>query len=106
MDLMTERSPRPESRGDAAEPQHQLSFCQHHPAAGLPEKARAAGLATPPASALQRLYRRGERGASLVEYALLVGLIALVCIIAIAFFGTSVSSNFNKTGSSVSAAGS
>ena len=49
---------------------------------------------------------KGERGASLVEYALLVGLIALVCIVALVFFGSSVSNNFNRTGSSVTKAGS
>lgn len=42
-----------------------------------------------------------ERGASLVEYALLIGLIALVCIVSIAFFGTSMSSRYNVVGSSV-----
>ena len=31
--------------------------------------------------------RRGERGASLVEYALLVSLIALVCVAAVAMLG-------------------
>lgn len=46
-----------------------------------------------------------EAGASLVEYALLVGLIALVCIIAIIFFGTSVQSSFSHTGSAVGGAG-
>lgn len=47
-----------------------------------------------------------ETGASLVEYALLVGLIALVCIIAIIFFGTSVQNSFSHTGSAVGGAGS
>lgn len=50
--------------------------------------------------------RWDERGASLVEYALLVGLIALVCIVSMAFFGSSMSSRFNTVGSSVTAAGS
>lgn len=31
---------------------------------------------------------RGERGASLVEYALLVALIAVVCISAVTYFGS------------------
>lgn len=48
-----------------------------------------------------RVGARSERGASLVEYALLVGLIALVCIVSIAFFGTSMSSRYNVVGSSV-----
>ena len=42
-----------------------------------------------------------ERGASLVEYALLVALIAVVCIIAITFLGQSASSKFNTVGSSI-----
>lgn len=44
-----------------------------------------------------------ERGASLVEYALLVALIAVVCIIAITFLGQSASSKFNTVGSSIGA---
>ena len=43
---------------------------------------------------------RGDRGASLVEYALLVALIALVCFAAIGFLGGEVSSRFDDTGSS------
>ena len=43
-----------------------------------------------------------ERGASLVEYALLVALIAVVCILAITFLGTSASEKFSQIGSSVS----
>jgi pilus assembly protein Flp/PilA len=42
-----------------------------------------------------------ERGASLVEYALLVALIAVICIVAIAFVGQSASSKFSTVGSSV-----
>ncbi|MBV8161143.1 MAG: Flp family type IVb pilin [Acidimicrobiia bacterium] len=42
-----------------------------------------------------------ERGASLVEYALLVALIAVICIAAIAFLGQSASSKFSSVGSSV-----
>ena len=42
-----------------------------------------------------------EKGASLVEYALLVALIAVVCIVAITFLGTSASSQFNNVGSSL-----
>ena len=44
---------------------------------------------------------RDERGASLVEYALLVALIAIVCLVAIAFLGQSASSRFSSVGSSV-----
>ena len=49
---------------------------------------------------------RDERGASLVEYALLVALIAVVCVVSIAFFGTSMASRYNAVGSSVSSTGS
>ena len=46
-------------------------------------------------------FGRDERGASLVEYALLVALIAVVCIVAIQFLGSSASSKLSKVGSSV-----
>jgi pilus assembly protein Flp/PilA len=42
-----------------------------------------------------------ERGASLVEYALLVALIAVVCIIAITFLGNQANEKFSTVGSSV-----
>jgi pilus assembly protein Flp/PilA len=45
-----------------------------------------------------------ERGASLVEYALLVALIAIVCLVAVAFLGSSASSRFSSVGSSVGSA--
>jgi pilus assembly protein Flp/PilA len=44
---------------------------------------------------------RSEEGASIVEYALLVALIAIVCIVSLTFFGSSVGSRFSKTASSV-----
>ena len=43
-----------------------------------------------------------ERGASLVEYALLVALIAVVCIAAISLLGTSASSKFSTVANSIS----
>jgi pilus assembly protein Flp/PilA len=43
-----------------------------------------------------------ERGASLVEYALLVALIAVVCIVAITFLGDEASSTFSDVGDSIS----
>lgn len=46
-------------------------------------------------------FGRSERGASLVEYALLVALIAVVCIIAITFVGTRASDKFSAVGSSI-----
>jgi pilus assembly protein Flp/PilA len=42
-----------------------------------------------------------DRGASLVEYALLVALIAVVCVIAITFLGKSADSQFSSVGSSL-----
>lgn len=47
---------------------------------------------------------RGERGASLVEYALLLALIAVVCIGALTFFGSSNGSGLNRSGSCIKAA--
>ena len=41
--------------------------------------------------------RHSERGASLVEYALLVALIALVCIAAVTTFGSKTSTSFTST---------
>ena len=43
-----------------------------------------------------------ERGASLVEYALLVALIAVVCIAAVSFIGTSANDKFSEVGTSLS----
>ena len=48
-------------------------------------------------------FGRDERGASLVEYALLVALIAVVCLVAIAFLGRSASTRFSRVGSSINA---
>ncbi|MBK5222397.1 MAG: Flp family type IVb pilin [Acidimicrobiia bacterium] len=45
-----------------------------------------------------------DRGASLVEYALLVALIAVVCIAAISFLGESASTQLSKVGSSIEGA--
>ena len=45
--------------------------------------------------------KRGERGASLVEYALLLALIALVCVTAVQFLGTSASGSLDRSGSSL-----
>ena len=41
--------------------------------------------------------RGDDRGASLVEYALLVCLIAVVCAIAMSVLGSSVSSSYSST---------
>jgi len=42
-----------------------------------------------------------ERGASLVEYALLVALIAVVCIAAVSFIGSQAKNKFSQVGSSL-----
>jgi pilus assembly protein Flp/PilA len=44
---------------------------------------------------------KSDRGASLVEYALLVALIAVVCIVAIGFLGKEASSEFKDVGGSI-----
>ena len=46
-----------------------------------------------------------DRGASLVEYALLVALIAVVCIVAITFLGAEASSKFESVGTAIQEAG-
>jgi len=50
---------------------------------------------------LRARFDDSERGAALVEYALLVALIAVVCIVAIGFLGKKASSNFDSIGSSL-----
>lgn len=44
---------------------------------------------------------KDERGASLVEYALLLALIAVVCIVAITFIGEKADESFSSAGSSL-----
>jgi pilus assembly protein Flp/PilA len=48
-----------------------------------------------------RARAKDERGASLVEYALLVALIAVVCIAAITLLGNSASEKFSAVGGSI-----
>jgi len=55
-------------------------------------------------TALRALSNRDDRGASLVEYALLLALIAVACILAVTFFGTQTSDSFSRTASAVNAA--
>ena len=52
-------------------------------------------------SAWLRARARTERGASLVEYALLVALIAVVCIAAVSTLGKRASSNFGSISSRI-----
>ncbi len=48
--------------------------------------------------------KRNERGAGLVEYALLLALICVVCIGAVAALGNTNADNFDDTASKVAAA--
>ena len=49
-------------------------------------------------TAFQSRFVADEEGASLVEYALLVALIAVVALVAIRFLGNAVSDEFNSVG--------
>jgi pilus assembly protein Flp/PilA len=49
-----------------------------------------------------RAHAKDDRGASLVEYALLVALIAIVCIAAITLLGNNASEKFDVTANSIS----
>ena len=46
-----------------------------------------------------------ERGASLVEYALLVALIAVICIAAVSLLGDEASKNFDSVATAIAGAG-
>ena len=48
----------------------------------------------------------GERGASMVEYSLLVLLIAIAALVAVAFFGDSLSGTYSEISSNLVDAGS
>ncbi len=50
---------------------------------------------------LQARFGHTERGAALVEYALLLALIAVVCIVALTALGGKASSRFNRIGASL-----
>ena len=54
---------------------------------------------------LQARFTKDERGASLVEYILLVSLIALAVMAAVLFMGKQLNSGFDNAGSKVSATG-
>jgi pilus assembly protein Flp/PilA len=55
---------------------------------------------------LQVRFTATERGASMVEYILLVALIALAVIAAVSFLGGTMTGKFNNEGSTLSSAGS
>ena len=50
---------------------------------------------------IQARWTKTERGASLVEYALLVALIAVACIVAVTALGTTTAAKFSQVGSSL-----
>ena len=51
-------------------------------------------------------FLRDQRGAAVLEYALLLALISIVCILAITALGSESSEKFSTVGSSIAAAGS
>ena len=54
---------------------------------------------------LQARFTATERGASMVEYILLVALIALAVLAAVSFLGKGMTDKFNTEGSQISSAG-
>ena len=48
--------------------------------------------------------RHDERGATSVEYGLMLGLIAIGCITAFTFFGRAIRAAFNRTSNAIDAA--
>jgi pilus assembly protein Flp/PilA len=53
---------------------------------------------------LMNRFRRDEQGAALVEYGLLVGLIAVICVVAITLLGGKVSNAFSSIAAALPAA--
>lgn len=53
---------------------------------------------------LKNLENKDEKGATMLEYALLAALIAVVCILAITFIGTQAKESFSRVGSSIQGA--
>jgi Flp pilus assembly pilin Flp len=54
-----------------------------------------------PTTGVKTFFLKGEEGASIVEYSLLVALCLLVCLAAMASFGDSFSRLFSATASSL-----
>ena len=48
-------------------------------------------------------FRRDDEGAALVEYGMLVGLIAVICVVAVTALGTEVSAAFSNIAAGLSA---
>jgi pilus assembly protein Flp/PilA len=53
---------------------------------------------------IQARFGKTERGAALVEYALLLALIAVVCIVALEFLGGEAAEKFSDVGNSIAGA--
>ena len=53
---------------------------------------------------LQAKFASDERGASMVEYGFLLALIAVIALVAVSTFGTSVSTRYSSVSSAVEAA--
>jgi pilus assembly protein Flp/PilA len=51
---------------------------------------------------LIRRFRRDDEGAALVEYGMLVGLIAVICVVAVTTLGTEVSTAFSVIAAALS----
>ena len=47
-----------------------------------------------------RAFVTNDEGAALAEYAILIAFIAIVCIVAVTFFGSKISLKFSSLGSS------
>lgn len=54
---------------------------------------------------LRTRFAGSDRGASMVEYGLLLALIAVICIAAVNLLGRTASSSFSSTGSALADAG-
>ena len=48
-------------------------------------------------------FHRDDKGAALVEYGMLVGLIAVICVIAVTTLGTEVSTAFSRIAAALTA---
>ncbi len=56
---------------------------------------------TPRSQGREPMRFHGDEGASLVEYSLLLALIAVVCVGAISYFGHNVGASMSRSGSSI-----
>ena len=55
-------------------------------------------------SLIARRIREDDKGATMVEYALMVALIAVACILAVTFLGGSISNKFGQVGNNIATA--